>query len=501
MRRLQASGKRFGVLSGALALAFAGVIVPLEREAQACGGCFTPPPPPNEVESVITDEKMILSVSTTQTTLYDQINYSGAPSSFAWVLPIKGTVQVGLSADILFQTIEQLTATQVTQPPTNCPPPPTCQTYANTGSAAPGIGSGSGDGTVTVTSQAQVGPYETVQLHSTDGSALNQWLTAHGYQIPASTKTVVDAYVTQGFDFLALKLVPGQGVQAMQPVRVTSKGAAPTLPLHMVAVGTGPVTGITIWVVADARWEPANFPTFQITDPEIAWDWATSSSNYESLRLAKEAALGGRGWQIESSLELNQNTISQSVLQNVQYDQNGSVGGYLSPVTPPDAGASTDAGDGGLPDAAPTAVPEAGSVESQLAAANADLAVFFAGVALPNARLTRMRSDVAQSALSVDMALQAATDQSEISNIHTPQTEIGEPLCPVYNNTCSQVGVAPRGQAQASASASAISGGGAGCSTTRPRTGTAPTFGFFAAFALLGGARVAWKRRAARRDR
>src|SRR5580658_50860 len=94
----------------------------LERDALACGGCFTPP---EESESVITDEKMVLSVSMTQTTLYDQINYSGSPASFAWVLPIKGTVQVGLSADVMFQVLSSLTTTEVLQPPTDCPPSPT----------------------------------------------------------------------------------------------------------------------------------------------------------------------------------------------------------------------------------------------------------------------------------------------------------------------------------------------------------------------------------------
>jgi hypothetical protein len=32
-----------------------------------------------EAESVITDERMIFSISQDQTTLYDQIEYSGAP--------------------------------------------------------------------------------------------------------------------------------------------------------------------------------------------------------------------------------------------------------------------------------------------------------------------------------------------------------------------------------------------------------------------------------------
>jgi MYXO-CTERM domain-containing protein len=428
---------------------------------------------------------MLLTVSMQQTTLYDQINYSGSPASFAWVLPIKGTVTVGLSADILFQIVGNLTATQVETPPTNCPPPPSCAGLFGTpsnngGGAAEGVGSGTGSG-VTVTAQAQVGPYETVQLHSPDGSALNDWLTGHGYAIPASTQPIITSYVTAGFDFLALKLIPGAGVQSMQPVRVTSQGAALSLPLHMVAVGTGPTTGITIWVVADGRYEPKNFPTFTIADSEIAWDWNTSSSNYETVRLAKEATFGGRGWQIESSLELSQYTISQSLLQNVEYGS--ATGGYL-------AGPS---GDGGAADAASgSGTGAGGDAGGGLAAANADLDVLFAGISPPNVRITRMRSDVAQSALSVDMALQASSDQSEMTNLHTPGQQIGEPQCAIYNSDCEQTGTAPRSQAIAMATSSN------GCSTTQPKSRTAPTL---AGLMALAGLVLVRSRRRARRSR
>jgi hypothetical protein len=104
-----------GVVAAASALGLAG-----EREASACGGCFHPP---SQTVTDITDEKMLLVVSGTQTTLYDQIEYSGSPSNFAWVLPIHGTVTVGLSADVLFQSIDALTATQINPPPQNCPSP------------------------------------------------------------------------------------------------------------------------------------------------------------------------------------------------------------------------------------------------------------------------------------------------------------------------------------------------------------------------------------------
>ena len=83
----------------------------------------------------------------------------------------------------------------------------------------------------------------------------------NGYNIPAAIQPILDAYVTEGFDFLAMKLLPNQGVQAMRPVRVTTPGASLSLPLRMASIGTGAITGITIWVVADEPYEaPQNFP-------------------------------------------------------------------------------------------------------------------------------------------------------------------------------------------------------------------------------------------------
>jgi hypothetical protein len=150
---------------------------------------------------------MIFSVSETQTTLFDEITFSGSPSSFAWVLPVKGVVEVGLSADILFASLDALTTTAVNAPPTGCPSPPNCNggqagcgasasvAIAEPAVAAPGAGFGvddedAGAAAVMVVAQQQVGPYETVQLKSTDPNALTNWLDSHGYVIqPASSRS------------------------------------------------------------------------------------------------------------------------------------------------------------------------------------------------------------------------------------------------------------------------------------------------------------------------
>jgi Uncharacterized protein conserved in bacteria (DUF2330) len=452
-----------------------GLALPViaERDARACGGCFVPPS--QNVDSQITGEQMIFSISTLQSTLYDEITYSGSPSTFAWVLPIKGKADVGLSADVLFATLNQLTASTVEQPPTNCPPPPTC--YENgfggastpTGAAADAGGAAS---LVTVITQEQVGPYETVQLSSKDGSALTNWLTSNGYNIPASDQPSIDHYVAEGMDFLALKLVPGKGVNAMQPVRVTIPGAYPVLPLRMVAVGTGANTGITLWIVAEGRWEPKNFPFFTITDSELAWDWNTDLSNFEQVRQSKAAAFHGAGWLLESSIDLSQYSFTESVQQAQQYLEYSSkpVGGYTLPAPGStitgDAGRADGGIEGGLAEAS-TATEEAstggdaGEEAALLAAAQNDVDVLFAGIKGGTARVTRLRGDIAHTALKDDLVIQASANPAEISNIYNTTQEIGQPLCPVYNASCQQTGVAPRAQAQAAAAAAS-----SGCSTT-----------------------------------
>jgi hypothetical protein len=302
-----------------------------------------------------------------------------------------------------------------------------------------------------------VGPYATVQLHSTDGSALNNWLAANGYNIPAASQPILAAYVAEGFDFLAMKLLPNQGVQSMRPVRVTTPGAGLSLPLRMASIGTGAITGITIWVVADGRYEPQNFPFFHIEDSQMVWDFATSSSNYTTLRAAQESKSKNAGWEIESSIDVNEQTITNVIESGGRYYSNGAFGGGIAPSdpamdylpigTPPDGGTEggTDAGaDSGY--------------ESAQQVRDDDIAALFVGLTGPNVRITRVRSDIAQSAMSQDIVFQAASDQSELSNVHNLTQSVNF-TCPIYNG-CEVVGQGTPAQAAASIAEGAAAGTG-----------------------------------------
>jgi hypothetical protein len=399
---------RLHVLIGALGLGVLSIAA-LPRSAQACGGCFQPPAPTQNGD-VITDEKMIFRVTPQATTLYDEIEYSGNPQSFGWVLPIHGQVTVGLSSDIMFQAFEQATATTIVAP--TLPACPSCQ-CANAPTANGGFGGGSSSGGsaggVTVISQQTVGPYDTVQLQSTNPNALNDWLSANGYVVPSGFQPTIAAYVAEGFDFLALKLAPGQGVAAMRPVRVTTPGAGLSLPLRMVAAGTGATVGVTIWVVADGRYEPANMKSFTIDPAQLVWDWNTNESNYTTVRQATEQSYNFAAWQIESSIQISPYQVEQPILQQSS-DQN-----YLP----------ADAGNG--------ASLTADQVEQQ------DLMTMF-----PDSQsevwVTRMRSDLAHAALANDLVVQASANQTPLSNYYQVEKSINAPSCPATPTNCPPCG-------------------------------------------------------------
>ena len=383
-----------------LMAALAGAATFEARDASACGGCFIS----QSENTVVTGHKMILSISQQQTTLYDQIVYSGAPESFAWILPVSGLADIGLSSDALFQSLDQETTVTVFSPQITCPPPPSCgfDAASGAGGAVNYTTSTSTTGGVTVVAQQTVGPYETVQLNSTDPNALSDWLTQHGYNVPSDIQPIIDAYVNEGFDFLALKLVPGQGVNAMRPVRISTPGASPVLPLRMVAAGTGQITPITLWIMAEGRYATTNMPSFEIHGSDLVWNWDTQSSNYGALRQAGFASTNNGGWLVEAAEPFSKYGITNTITSAAMW-------------SPESSGYADEQGNGAEE------------------AAAADLDALFGDI--PNNALwvTRINGELARPALGTDLQLGAAASQDVIGRFFQVESTTGtQPACPTF---------------------------------------------------------------------
>lgn len=263
--------------------------------ADACGGCFGP----SETNQVVTDHVMVMAIHASESILWDQIRYSGRPQDFSWVLPVQGDARLELADGSFFDTLDQVTAPTVTAPSTQqlCPTPGRGGLFA----ADSATGASNERGGVEVLNMEVVGPYQTVTLRSTDSDALTTWLRSNNYVVPSAIEPVIRHYTDLHMDFIALRLRPGEGIQAMQPVRVRFATPSPVLPLRMVSAGIADKVGIRLYVFGEGRYEAMNFPNALVDRANVTWDYATNQSNYPAMFRAALAPSSGRAWVTESA--------------------------------------------------------------------------------------------------------------------------------------------------------------------------------------------------------
>jgi hypothetical protein len=468
------------------------------HDARACGGCFHPSPTREVASTVVTDHRMAFSMSPKQTVLWDQIRYSGNPTEFAWVLPVRQGARIELSHDAWIAALDASTAPVINGPTVNCPATGGgggCGFGGSSaGNATPSAAYAGGEHSVQVVSQQVIGPYDAVTVRSTQGEALGDWLRANGFDVSGAIQPTIDNYTNEGFDFIALKLRPGYGVQAMQPVRVVTDGADPSLPLRMVAAGVGARVGIVLFVLSEGRYHPKNFPDATIDWSLLAWDPNKQQSNYTTLAKQAFTAATGRGWLTESAQPANvspggfggfnsslasaygTSCRSESVVPMAC----GTEGGVSRPSPGVAEGGDRDAaddggdgaaeiGDGGGGDGSIVAGSDAGlCVPTQ---ACDDLAVAMTGIGGP-LWVTRLRADLSASDLSTDLVLEATPSQTTVSNVH--QTEVYtiagySPPCPNGKNGSCAAASADARSRFGDAAAFALGAGGLALALRRRR--------------------------------
>src|SRR5258708_1369999 len=188
------------------------LLVAQPRQVLACGGCFHPPAPVN-MSTVVTAHRMAFAFSSTRTVLWDQIQYSGNPTDFSWVLPVKGDAKLESAEDAWFESLEAVSNPVATPPHLDCYVASSsgggCSCGGMSASDSSGsfstsgrAGGGFAAGGVIVVHEGTVGPYKFVQLRAANSDSLLQWLPDNHYVIPDDIKPVIMAYQNEMFDFV-----------------------------------------------------------------------------------------------------------------------------------------------------------------------------------------------------------------------------------------------------------------------------------------------------------
>ncbi len=285
------------VATAAACALLAATLLPA-RPAAACG-CFSPPVP-DSIEGYAVNqlaEQIIFEVVDEDTvTAHVMISYAGDPASFAWLVPVPSVPALDISETMAFGIIDQATAPDARANVNNrCPdsnwmcrfhPQPDCNSVslgsAGGDFAAEAANGGDGGGNaspVTVLQQRQVGSYDTVVFSAEDAGETVGWLQTNGFIVNDSMTPYMQPYLDGGMLFLAAKLVPGAGVDAIAPLEMTYEHAGPIIPLRLTAVAAEPHLAVTSYIFADESYVPVGHPLAQVNASRITRDF-TGRTNY-----------------------------------------------------------------------------------------------------------------------------------------------------------------------------------------------------------------------------
>jgi len=289
-------------LAGGAALAAA---LTMSDHALACGGFWCSQTAPVEQ----TGEQIIfVQNGDGTTTCVVQIAYQGPSEHFAWVLPVEGVPQIGVSANLAFQRLAALTQPEYTMTrhvEGQCDQPMYYPGAVGSGGATSfdrGVDAGAAAPAIDVLAQGSVGPYDYAVIKpnpalASPADVALEWLKKEGYDVTGVSDEVLRPYLADGLNLIAFRLTKGTEVGAIRPVILTYSGDQPSIPIRPTAVAARDDMGVLVYVLSAAQAIPKNYRSLVINEALINW-FNPFSSYPQVINLAADQA-GGQGFVTE----------------------------------------------------------------------------------------------------------------------------------------------------------------------------------------------------------
>lgn len=279
----------------------------------ACGGLFCQNSPVDQnAERIIFTQNHDGTISA-----IIQIQYTGFAEDFSWILPLPSVISAE-DIEVPETAMNAFTELEIATSPIFIPPriPEDCilplfQAMSEDAVAVPGaVG-------VEIFASGEVGPYAFDVIGSHDPTALIRWLRDNDYLVTEPMEPLIELYVVEGFAFLAMSLLPDQGVQEIQPIKVTYESDRPMIPLRLTAVAANPDMAVLTWFYADQQAVPANFAHMEISDSELVFD-LFGTNNYRSLLGTRADEFGGQAFITEYAAPTRELAVSDPLLLELQ---------------------------------------------------------------------------------------------------------------------------------------------------------------------------------------
>ncbi len=286
-----------------------GALAFSSADAFACGGFFCGGSGPQQVNQAA--ERIIFAEhGDGSVTAIVQIMYSGPSDRFAWILPVPGIPEVGLSSNVAFSALQNATNPQFQMNTTvegECAPNDQFASPTANGADA-GVAEGNNvanntnNSGVTVVDRGSAGPYDYVVIQI-DGAAGDKsqlaldWLTENNFQVTDVGPDLLAPYLDENYNLLAVRLQKSSDAGAIRPLRLKYETEHPMIPIKLTAVAANEDMGVMTWLLGSSRAVPVNYKALEINDALI--NWFNPTSNYNDVVIAAANEASGQGFVTE----------------------------------------------------------------------------------------------------------------------------------------------------------------------------------------------------------
>ncbi|GGM85583.1 DUF2330 domain-containing protein [Streptomyces fuscichromogenes] len=223
--------------------------------ACACGALV----PDTGRQVTVGREESVLRWDGTREQIVMRLTVNGDADRAAWIMPVPHRATVTLSDPALFDQLHTLTApvhrTRYHFWPEDGDWPLT--SGGGTGGVPPGVGATAPG--VGVVDRQRLGPFDVAQLTATDSGALDGWLRSNGFPMPPRLDTALQPYVTDHWEYVAVKLAPETTDTALRgaldPLHLAFASERPVYPMRLSRIAATPQS-LGLYVLAAHRMEP-----------------------------------------------------------------------------------------------------------------------------------------------------------------------------------------------------------------------------------------------------
>ncbi|MGA4545877.1 DUF2330 domain-containing protein [Uniformispora flossi] len=181
----------------------------LIRPAWACGcGAMVPG---NQTSMAVREETSAVRWDGRTEEILMQLTVTGNAANAAWIMPVPARADLALGDKKVFSRLEEVVAPVDKTRYYFWPRDgdwPFGGDHKKTNGASSAAAPGAAAPPVSVVGSGELGPFQYAQLAATDPAALESWLHANGFTMPAGLADSLKPYVDQGWEYVAVKLAP-----------------------------------------------------------------------------------------------------------------------------------------------------------------------------------------------------------------------------------------------------------------------------------------------------